>query len=389
MAGNIVKLNDGRYRLRYKDYSKYIKAKSPRDAEKQLAAFLTEMDSGDFSKPSKITFREFANKYLEEYAKVELAPKTIFRYKEMLESRIVPALGNKRLEKITPLDLLAFYSSLRGTHKYMGLSKGGEPIEKPAKALSEATIKHHHRLICSIFEKAIKWGILKGNNPAKHVDAPKNEKKKANCFTEEQIRLMLEALNELNNDEIKYKTATIIALVTGARLGEIMGLEWQDINIENNSIEIRQSSQYLPGQGIFTKNPKNETSKRKISVNDSLISLLNDYKKDQREKGFICTASSRLFINWEGKPMHPYTVTKWFPKFLEKNGMPRLNFHGLRHTSATFLISQGMDIQTVASRLGHSTSATTQNIYSHFMESKDRKAAELMEGITIPKSCIM
>ena len=77
--------------------------------------------------------------------------------------------------------------------------------------------------------------------------------------------------------------------------------------------------------------------------------------------------------------MHPQTLTHWFPKFLKRNKLPHLNFHGLRHTSATFLISQGMDIQTVAGRLGHSTSATTQNVYSHFLESKDRQAADLIE----------
>jgi len=173
--------------------------------------------------------------------------------------------------------------------------------------------------------------------------------------------------------------------MTGARLGEIMGLEWQDIDDENKIISIRQASQYLPGQGTFTKDPKNETSKRKISVNDTLLSLLKSYKEDQQKKGFICGDNNRLFITWNGKPMPPHTISKWFPEFIEANKLPKLNFHGLRHTSATFLISKGMDIETVAGRLGHSTSATTQNIYSHFLESKDKKAARLMEITFNPK----
>jgi integrase len=289
------------------------------------------------------------------------------------------AFGDMKLVKIRPLDLVNFYNSLRKNHKYLGSSKDGAKVEKEAEPLSEQTIKHHHRLICAIFEKAIKWEVLHGTNPAKRVDAPKVEKKKANCYDEKQVQALLDALEKVSPEELKYKVATMIAVMTGARLGEIMGLEWQYIDSDNKTIEIRQASQYLPGKGVFTKATKNESSGRKISINDTLLKLLNEYKEDQRAKGFICQGNNRLFITWDGKPMHPYTITKWFPDFLEDNNLPRLNFHGLRHTSATFLISRGMDIETVAGRLGHSTSATTQNVYSHFLESKDRQAADLME----------
>ncbi|MDO7786115.1 tyrosine-type recombinase/integrase [Desulforamulus aquiferis] len=379
MAGNIVKVKDGHYRLRYKDSSRYVKAKSDREAERLLAKFVTEVDAGDFKQPSKVTFREFSQKWLKDYAEIELAPKTVYRYKELLEGRIYPAFGDKKLDKLRPLDLVGFYNSLRKKHKYMGLLKDGTREEKQAEPLSEQTIKHYHRLISAIFEKAIKWEILRGSNPAKHVDAPKTEKKKAKCYDEKHVQALLDALDKLGPEELKYKAATMIALMTGARLGEIMGLEWQDIDFTNKAIEIRQSSQYLPGEGIFTKDPKTETSKRRISVNDTLLKLLEEYKNSQRDKGFLCQDSNRLFLAWDGQPMHPLTLSKWFPEFLKDNKLPPLNFHGLRHTSATFLISRGMDIQTVAGRLGHSTSATTQNVYSHFLESKDRQAAELME----------
>ncbi len=378
MAGNITKIKEGYYRLRYKDFSKYVTAKSPRESEQLMAKFITEVDSGDFKKPSKITFKEFTKKWLSDYAEIELSPKTVFRYKEMLESRIYPAFGDKKLDRIKPLDLVDFYNSLRKPHKFLGLNDGARE-EKEAEQLSEQTIKHHHRLISAIFEKAIKWDVLRGTNPVKRVDAPKTDKKKAKCFDEEQVRALLDALENTDPEELKYKVATMIALMIGARLGEVMGLEWRDIDSKAKTIEIRQASQYLPGQGTFTKATKNETSARKISVNATLIKLIEEYQEDQREKGFICRDNNPLFVTWDSKPMNTYTITKWFPKFLERNKLPHLNFHGLRHTSATFLISHGMDIQTVAGRLGHSTSATTQNVYSHFLESKDRQAAELIE----------
>jgi len=380
VAGNITKIKEGYYRLRYRDFSRYAEAKSDREAEKLMAKFITEVDSGDFKQPSKVTFKEFTKKWLKDYAETELSPKTVFRYKELLESRIYAAFGDKRLDKIKPLDLLDFYNSLRKPHKYLGLKKDGTREEKDAGPLSDQTIKHHHRVISSIFEKAIKWEVLTGNNPAKRVDAPKTEKKKAKCYDEGQVQALLDALDKTEPEELKYKVATMIALMTGARIGEIMGLEWQDINSDTKTIEIRQASQYLPGQGVFTKATKNETSTRKISTNDTLIKLIEEYKEAQRGKGFICRDNNPLFVTWDNKPMNTYTITKWFPKFLERNELPHLNFHGLRHTSATFLISHGMDIETVAGRLGHSTSATTQNIYSHFLESKDRQAADLIEN---------
>ena len=379
MAGNVTKIKEGYYRLRYRDFSRYVRAKSDREANRLLAKFITEVDSGDFTQPSKVTFKQFAEKWLKDYAEPELAKKTVFRYKQLLEGRIYPAFGDKKLDRIKPLDLVEFYNSLRKKNKYISIAKDGTRKEKEAGPLSEQTIKHYHRLIHAIFEKALQWGILRGTNPASRVDAPKVEKKKAKCYDEKQVQALLDALERIHPEELKYKTATMIALMTGARLGEIMGLEWQDINFDNQFIEIRQSSQYLPGEGVFIKSPKNETSKRRVSVNKTLLDLLKEYRESQRSKGFICQDNNRLFLTWDGKPMHPQTLTHWFPKFLKRNKLPHLNFHGLRHTSATFLISQGMDIQTVAGRLGHSTSATTQNVYSHFLESKDRKAADLIE----------
>lgn len=376
MAGNIIKVKEGSYRLRYKDISRNIKAKSDREAERQLAKFITEVDSGDFSQPSKVTFQEFVKKWLKDYAEAELAPKTLVWYNQLLEARILPCFGDKKLEKIKPMDLIEFYSSLRTKHKYFKLYGDGKRKELTSNGLSDKTIRHHHGVICSIFEKAIKWQVLKGNNPAHHVDAPKVERKKAKCYDIEQAETMLKALEK---EDLKHRIAVMMALTTGARLGEIMGLEWQDINFKNKTMEIRQASQYLPGKGVFLKDPKTESSKRKMSVHSGLLKLLEAYKADQQEKGFLCADNNRLFVTWDGKPMHPGSMSKWFPKFLMRNNLPRIKFHELRHTNATFLISQGIDVQTVAGRLGHSTSVTTQNIYSHYLQSKDKQVADLME----------
>jgi integrase len=377
MAGNVTKLREGYYRLRYRDESQYVKAKTDREAEKLLAKFITDVDSGDFEQPTKVTFKEFAKRWMKDYAEVELAPKTVYRYKQLLEARIYKAIGDKKLNKIKPLELIEFYNGLRKDHKYITITKDGKAEEKKCGPLSDQTIQHHHRLLSAIFEKAIKWGVLKGDNPAKRVDAPRVPKHRAKYFDEKQIEAMLEALQD---EDIKYRAAIMIALTTGARMGEIMGLEWQDVDTKNKTISIRQASQYLPGKGTFTKAPKNESSIRKVSVNPSLIALLEEYKAEQQSKGFLCQDNNRLLLMWNGQPMHPNTLSEWFPSFLEKHSLLHMNFHGLRHTSATYLISQGMDIPTVAQRLGHSKPTTTENIYAHAVESRDKKAARLFEA---------
>lgn len=376
MAGNVVNLGDGKYRLRYKEYSKYVKAKNDSTADKLLAKYITDIDSGDFTEPSKVTLKEFMKKWLKEYAEVELAPKTVFRYKQLLDSRILPAFGDEKLHKIKPLELLEFYNSLRKDHKYMELNKKGVRELVKSAPLSENTIRHHHRLLSALFEKAIKWEVLKGKNPTHGVDAPKVEKKKPKFYTENQVNTMLQSLE---SEDIKYRAAIMILISTGARVGEVMGLTWADIDEKGKIITIRQASQYLPGQGTFTKTPKNESSQRKVSVNSSLINLLGEYKADQQSKNFICQENNPLFVTWDSKPMNTYTLSHWFPKFLKRHNLPHLNVHGLRHTSATYLIGQGMDLQTVSGRLGHAKVSTTTDVYSHFLESKDKKAADMIE----------
>ena len=328
MAGNITMVKEGSYRLRYKDYTRNVTAKSGRAAEKLLAAFIVEVENGNFTKPSKITFGEFVKKWLEEYAEGVLAPGTLAWYKRTLNARILPRFGQKRLDEIKPLDLLNFYNTLRGEHDFISKSEDGTMLKQTSGGLSSKSIRHHHGIIFTIFEKAMRWNVYQGQNPARHVDTPKVERKKAKCYDLDQIAAMLKALE---NEDLQHKAAITIALTTGMRLGELMGLEWVDVDTANKSIEVRQASQHLTGKGTFLKAPKNESSVRKISVNDSLLDIIKAYKEDQQQKGFLCANNNRLFVNWKGEDLNPGSMAKWFPNFLIRHKLPRLNFHGLRH----------------------------------------------------------
>ena len=198
-------------------------------------------------------------------------------------------------------------------------------------------------------------------------------------------------LQYLENEPIKYKAMIYLTLYSGCRLGELAGLDWSDIDFENSSIAIGKASQYLPGIGVFDKITKTESSERVISMPKLVMDILASYKAwwnaerlecgDQWYKNDEDKESERLFIQWNGKPINPNTITKWFCSFRRRRNLPSLTFHGLRHTNASLLIGNDVDVQTTARRLGHSKASTTMNIYSHFLKRPDKEAAEKLQNL--------
>lgn len=351
-------------------FTKTISAKSRYEAEKELAKFVTEVENGTFIDNKNITLKEFADKWISEYAEKNLAPKTISRHKELLE-RINHCLGHIKLKDLKPLHIIEFYNNLSED----GVRKDGLP-----GGLSEQTIKHHHRTLHAVLEAAVKWDMLL-NNPASKVDAPKIPKREAKHYNTEQTMLMLE---KLEDEPMNLKAIVLLALYGGMRLGEICGLEWKDFNFNDRTVCIRRTSQYVDRK-VITKEPKNETSIRTVTLPASLISYLKEYRVWwnglKASNGDKWRKTDRLFTGLDGRDIHPTTPSKTFLNFIRKNSLPELNFHGLRHTSASLLISQGLDIATISKRLGHSNTSTTLNIYSHAFKKLDTTAADTLEGL--------
>ena len=264
--------------------------------------------------------------------------------------------------------------------------KKGNNGSKTKKPLSGKTILEHHRLLRAMLHKAVYWQLIVAN-PAERVQPPKARKPKRRSYDDEQTKILLENLELLPSEDTKYKVAIILTVFTGVRLGELMGLEWQDVDFKNGIISINRSSQYLADMGVFTKVPKTESSIREIAIPEFIISLLEEYKLWYEEQKSIYselwTNSDRLFVQADGKPMHPSTISKWFVKYVGQIGLPVINFHGLRHTNATLLISQQVDVATVSARLGHAQITTTYNFYVHPLKSHDRTAGNVLENLLI------
>ena len=220
------------------------------------------------------------------------------------------------------------------------------------------------------------------------MQPPKAPKPKRECYDEVQTRILIDNLEKLTGTDIKYKVAVLLDIFIGARLGELAGLEWNDINFKDGIVCVNRSSQYLADKGVFTKTPKTESSIREVAIPDFVVSLLEQYKLWYDEQKSFCgelwTDSNRLFVQADGKPMRPSTVSKWFVKYVSQIGLPVINFHGLRHTNATLLISQNIDIAVVAARLGHAQISTTFNFYVHPIISHNKNAGNVIETLLIP-----
>ena len=323
---------------------------------------------------SSIRFASFAEKWFNDYAEEQLAPKTIERYKSLM-TRINQAIGNIRLDKLQPHHLISFYKNLAED----GMN------EKTGGKLSAKTIQHHHRLISAILNTAVQWQLLFAN-PTQRVKPPKVTQREISYLDEYQAQEMIRLLN---NEPLKYRTALILAIYSGLRRGELCGLKWQDVDFNNNTLSVRRSIQALSNKGIFEKSPKNNSSLRTIKLSNEAVLFLNEHKKWQEEEkhklGSKWVDGDYIFTQWNGEVIHPDTLTGYFGKFAKKNNLPKgVTLHSLRHTNATLLIAGGMPIRTVASRLGHAQTSTTTNIYTHALQSAEAKAAEVLEDMLNP-----
>ena len=202
-------------------------------------------------------------------------------------------------------------------------------------------------------------------------------------------------LDALSDAPPQYSLIVQLALLIGARRGEICALRWSDIDLEKGTISINRTVQFIPGTGLVFNPPKTKRSRRCIKMGADCVQLLQEYRKHQKAERFKIGSewvrkveiegkmveNDLLFTKWNGAPIDPKTVTTWFPGFLATHDLPPVHFHSLRHTNASILIAAHTPITTVSGRLGHAQTSTTLNHYASAIQSADAAAADTLEGI--------
>jgi len=333
-------------------------------------------------------FAEYTKLWLENN-KPNWSPITYQRYKELLV-RINDGIGHIKLSQLQTAHIKEFEAELTKCKAFStGRRKDGEKRKHTNEHLSPRTIHHYHSCIRSILSSATKEGLTTRNVASSmYMNAPKVPKKEPEILDDQQAKDFVQALQ--TEDNIKTRTALTLLIYGGFRNGELCGLEWKDIDFEHNTVRVERESEYVKDKGLITKEPKNETSKRTIPLPQCVFDLLHDYRiwymEQQLQCGDAWTRSDRLMVGDTGEPLQPFKVNKWLNRFTDKNGLPKIHPHILRHTNCTLQIINGVDIRTVSARAGHSKTSTTLDIYTHALRSADEKASQILDEALTPVS---
>lgn len=320
----------------------------------------------------KMTLADFAVKYLE-MKKTVLSPTTYPFYEMIINTELIPKFGHMKLQKIKTYHVQEFINYL-ATEKPRGDGAPG--------GIGATTVRRYTTVFRSMLSLAYQLEYTENDvGASRRIVFPKDDPTEIEVYNQDEVNEILQALKD---EPTNIRALVEIAIFTGMRRGEIVGLKWSDIDFENQKVFVRRSI-YKPKDGkAQEKLPKTKGSIRTISIPECLCKTLLEYRMHQdRHISFMGDAWKNLdyvFTEEDGYVMNPQTPTKQFSKFLKRHDIRHLKFHGLRHTSATLLLANGCDIKTVSSRLGHSNIETT-GIYVHALESTDRTAANTFDSI--------
>ena len=347
---------------------------TPKQVEKELnkIAVKFEEDCSHGIVTSAIKFADFSEQWFDEYAELKLKPKTIEGYRWM-SKRIYDAIGHIRLDKITARDIQKFIISMTEEKRCDGRNKRNGK-------LSAKTIKLHISMISTIFDYAIKMQLIQ-HNPCRAVTLPKPDGEKREVYTLEEVQHLFELFEQEDDENYRYVLFYTLAIYTGFRKGELLGLEWKDIDFETNMVTVNRTSIYSRKKGgTYTETPKTETSYRTLKLPAEVMPMLLKWRNlqdVQRKKvGSKWVETDRIFTRWNGMTMDGSAPGYYFKRFCERTGMRYVCNHSFRHFNASVLISNGIDVKTVQSCLGHSTATTTLQIYAHTFQAAQIRAMD-------------
>jgi integrase len=408
MKGHIETRGKGRHRIiielgtgpsgeRLRD--RYTFHGTKREADAELVKRLHQLETGTYVEENKLTVAVYLERWLTDYAEPATARRTYLRYREICELHLMPALGTLLLKNLRPMHIQSYYTEAlksgrrvrRGSVKEEGKSQvdaaseasapvaGGNDADeaKPVDpGLSAQTVLHHHRVLRTALHQAVKWQVLTVN-PADAVSPPRPERKEVVALSQEETVALLAAL-----EGTRLYAPAVIAVTTGMREGEVLGLRWRDVDLENARLQVRQTLQIAKGE-LFFKSPKTGSGERSIALMPLTVEVLRKHRAEQNElrlrlgSGYM--DQDLVLARDDGQPWHPGSFSAEWRKTTRDLGTP-VKFHNLRHTHATLLLANGEHPKVVQERLGHSSIGITMDTYSHVMPSMQEAAADRLEG---------
>lgn len=359
-------------------------------AELAAAQLQLEVAEGRAVQQRSLTVRDFAEIWMTEHVNPTCSATTAKTYRFFLDSRILPALGDIPLQKLTPMQLTHFVNEIR---EDAARTTALEPEQRKRKSdrdreaaaprkLSDRTVRHYYDCINYMLNKAVQWQYLTAN-PLDRVDRPKVKKKQVKFLDDRQAVQLLRCLSR--EESLPFRCAVLLALLCGLRLGEVGALELSDVDWEECTIDIHRALKYTPDKGNYVGDPKSDAGRRTVDLPAGMMALLEETRKYHEEAaaflGDRWRGCGRIICAWDGTPVHHDTPSKWFRKFADANGFTGVRFHDLRHTHATLLFASNIDAVAVASRLGHEDASTTLRVYAHAIRRRDLESAAAMQRL--------
>jgi integrase len=354
--------------------TKYVSVKGTRkQAQEELLRVMNAARTGEYVDPTRATLGEFLDRWERDWAAVNVSPKTLERYKELLRVHVRPYLAGLPIQKLAPSHLAELYPKL--------LREGRKPqngAQKAVPGLSPRTVGHVHRVLHKALAVAAKWNVVI-RNIASVVEPPKITDTELEILSEDQAR---EILQKLRGRPL-YITV-LLALTTGMRRGELLALRWRDIDLDGAKLRVEQSIEQTKA-GLRFKPPKTKHGRRSIGLPALVIAELRAHRKDQQEQrlrlGMGKIPDDGLVLcRWDGKPRDPNGTTHEWIRTLRELKLPMVNLHALRHTHASQLIASGMDVLTISRRLGHGSPTITLGVYGHLFRNTDAQAVAVVEA---------
>lgn len=364
------------YEMTWKPAPNMSEKAAEKEVQRLALLFEEQCKTGLISTQKNITIEIFIPRYLE-IAKESLSPTTYEFYTSIINRFILPMLGHHKISEIKPVHVQAFISQLNN------VESAAPNAQKP---ISANTVKRYLCVLQSIFRLAIKLGMIVENPAsAQKLTMKKPVKPEIDIFTKQEAAEMLAALE---TEPLQFQVLIQLAIMTGARRGELVALKFSDFDKASNQVTIQRAAIKLSGEQAQIKPPK-DYEIRTVSITPEMIQLVQQLQQEkQRERRMLGSqwqGDEWLFTQWNGEMMNPQTPTKQFSKFLARHGFRHRKFHSLRHTSATLLLYGGVSLKQVQGRLGHGDIETT-NKYLHCLSEADEEAAGVLQSMLITQT---
>ena len=370
--GSITKRKDGRWMARYTVHTakgpkrRYIYGRTRKVAADRLAKVLSDRGEGIVYDDENMTVGKYLDRWLADSVRGSVRQSTFDRDSYLIRNHVKPTLGRVKLKKLAALDVQTFYRNR--------LDAG----------LSHSTVNKIHTVFHKALSQAVRWSLIP-RNVTEMVKAPAPMPEEMHPLSPEETRRLLEAARS-----DRLEALYILAVHTGMRRGELLGLKWSDVDLRNATVSVRRTLMRIDnGKRVALGEPKTKRSRRTIRLTEAAVEALRAHLRRQLREieilgdGYI--DQGLVFTTQVGTPINPSNLRqRSLAPLLERAGLPHIRFHDLRHTCATLLLGRGVHPKFVQELMGHATIAITLDTYSHIMPSMGNQTARAMEDALSP-----